>query len=350
MKIDSHKIKSALRNLRPILSTRPIQPVLSNVLLKTGPKSLEITASNLDEYATEHVEASDKINPVCVPFNYLDAAIIGGEVEIKNDGKHLVVQSGDNITKLPTLSDEQFPAWPKTDKLRKQGVPCDALSAAIKSVSWASSTDPGRYVINSVSVECSKNTLTCVSTDGHQLAKNEAKVIASDFNALITGSFSDNLCLWLARPGAVLSLDEKNIQIEHESGRYCCKQHDGRFPNYRQVIPTDGNPIGKIKPAEALQTLKGMVCFADKVCVGVKMVFNESHLELSMASNSGGDVKRLIPGKFKPFTVSLDIFKAIKIMQSCTSEFADLEGKDELSPVVVTDQDLMIVTMPMRLK
>lgn len=350
MKTETLKLKSALENLRPVIGRRNTLPILSCVKLHTERNRLNISASNLDEFAVERVEVDGEIDPVCVSFNFLSLALSGKEVEIQNKGKTIIVKCGMDETSISTLDAEEFPAYPKFEKPENHGAACAELSESINQVAWASSCDPARYVLNSALVSCADKSMSVVATNGRELATISKPLIGTPFEMLIPSEFLSNFASSLSRPGAILSSNKAQVRVSHDWGNYFCKQVDGTYPNYKQWTSLKTKQLGTVSTDEFKTIISGCCGFSqDSEAKGI-FTFSKTGLLIDFTGDNGAKLSRHLAGKFSELKIALSTKKLLKIFQNIKTDDAKLSFVDELSPLVIESGDLMVITMPMRME
>jgi DNA polymerase III subunit beta len=350
MKLETKALSEALKNLKPILSHRTTLPILSCVKLHTERNRLHITASDLDQFQVERIECDGEIGPVCVGFYHLSNSIGGEGVSIKLGKDLLTIGCDFGTTELATLSAEEFPASPKMEKSKSLGVSCEDLGNAMGLVSWAASDDPTRYNIQSVFISSESKKLQAVSTGGRELALVDLALIGSDFELTVPSGLSGNMAFALSRKGAELSANESWIKVSHESGWYACKQIDGKYPNYRQVIPAKKTLLGEVDAA-ALKELFGR-CLGFSTAKEAKGVFTFSKdgVEVDFIGDNNANLHHRLSGKFSEFKIALNarsIFNSLSHVKNPTVKL--YSAGDEFSPITIQAGDLMILTAPMRL-
>lgn len=349
MKLESSKLKTALANLGPIFKGRQSLPILSCVKLHTERNRLHITASNLDEFMVERIECDEEIASTCVSYSHLKLSIFGDEVEIKIQKESVVIKCGIDETKISTRNTEEFPLLPKFEKPSSHGVSCADLAASVGSVSWASSTDDSRYMLQSVLVESEAKSLRCIATNGRELAIAESALIGSVFQVVIPSAFVTNLSSALDRVGASFSSTTNYVKVAHEWGNYFCKQMEGNYPNYKAVIPTKSKPLGRVNVSDLKNIVSQCVGFAAQGEARGVFKFAEKELEIEFEGDGGSKLSRHLAGEFSPLTIALSTRKMLAVLNNATTETAELLFTDELSPLVLKSGDLMVATMPMRL-
>lgn len=349
MKIITTKLKAALENLRRVHGRRQSLPILGCVKLVAANGTLEITASNLDEYMIERAECEGDLELICASPNYILGAIGGESVTIELVSGHLEITSPFGVSKIPTMEAEEFPKMPTLEKAEKHGVSCADLSKMISGVLFCASEDQARYVLQSVYLESKAKKLVAVATNGRDLALIEAALIGSDFKITAPSAFCGNFSNALLREGASLSSSENWILVEHESGAYYCKQLEGNYPNYKQVIPSEKTNLGEVATEELKSLVARCLVFTEQSEAKTVFEFSKKALTVSFVGDKNAQLKHTMDGKFSPFTVALNARSIHKILSNIKTESVTLFFTDELSPLRFESGDLMVITMPMRL-
>lgn len=263
MKIETKLLKSALDNIRPIVGRRTTLPILSCVKLHTERNRLHITASNLDEYQIERLEADEEMEPCCVNYHQLCAAIGGEFSDLKFSKGVLTVKIGIGKSEIKTLDAEEYPPLPK-DELSKFSINCEELAEAVNATSWAASADLTRYMLQSVHIQAGVKMLRVESTDSRNLALFEIPLISSPFEAVIPSSFAANFSSALLRSEAELSVGKNWVRISHEWGNYFCKQMDGKYPNTKAITDSVSKNLGVANVSELKEIFDRCDQFSDK--------------------------------------------------------------------------------------
>ncbi len=315
MKIDPKKLRFALDNLKSVIGRRNTLPILSTVKLHTDGNGLNLSVTNLDEFAVERVEADGEIKPVCVGFNHLHMALFGETCEIIEGKGAIVVKCGEDETELSTMPATEFVEHPTMKGATNHGVACPELAASIKSVGWAAATDQTRYILLSVHIKSSAKMLTVTSTNGRELATVETPLIGSDFEIVFPSEYMGNFCAALARPGAIMASNDKQIHVSHDAGEYICKMLEGNYPNYKQVIPAAKNlkALGTVSTAEFLAVVSSCIGYSNDTEAKGTYKFTKKGLTIEFLGDNNARLVRHLAGNFADFTVALATKKMARI-------------------------------------
>lgn len=350
MKIKTNILKEALQNLGRIVNRTNLLPVLLCVKCEAINGTLTIHASNLDEYQIANLECDGDIEPCCVSLAQLASAIGGEEIEIVQDSKSLTLSFSGNHFRLNTLAAEDFPPVP-SGKSSGVGVSCADMAKGIAAVNWAASSDPGRWILQSVHVVGAPKLLKCESTNGRELAIWSGALISSVFDCLVPSAFAPNLCLALERPEAQFSLSENGLSVQHQTGSYFCKQIEGDYPFAKSVIPDNPRTVGIVKTSDMLDVFNRCKMFADGKSESARLTFDMVSLRVKYNSEKGS-LDFNVAGKFTPCEVAMGAAQMRRCFEAFQSqEAAEVVWKnsDESSPAVLEAGDLKVISMPYRL-
>ena len=255
-------------------------PILRCVGMTWARGCLEIRATNLDIHASARVEHTDDVQLDGKGGFAVDAGSLrklleraGKQIEIECSGPGKVTVLSDNWhAKVLTLDIEDMPPMPR---IHRDGVylPSRALKKLLKAVFPATSSDSARYVLNGVCLDLQVvrgnqpiYALEAVATDGRRLA-----IASTNLEALGTKGPEGPLWdLWYRQEGKVLLPNELvgfllgvltgndgpagfgimtvpepgqemakvvGVWFMEEGMQVCSKVLEGKYPDFRQVIP-----------------------------------------------------------------------------------------------------------------
>lgn len=249
------ELKPALVGLGKIISKRTTLPVLGCVRVeRTKDGWIALTATDLDNFATVRLEqpADGEAVSCLVPYEELTktAKACGKEesILIEPKGENMVVLSypvGSQLveTKIDSLPVEEFPPIPKI-----KGEPIafpDALRQSIGEALGCASEDETRLILNGAFVDVSDAKChAIVGTDGRHLYSANSFTLPLQSSVIIP---AHRFLEWreFGRDGEwQLRLGEKSqkddtplVQLSSRRWRFIARQHEGHYPNWRQVIP-----------------------------------------------------------------------------------------------------------------
>ena len=181
--------------------------------------------------------------------------------------------------------------------MKKAAVSGKDFKAAVRRVIFAVSDDVTTPVYSSVLLEASSGGINLVATDSYRLAWSKLREgPAPEGEFLVPGKVlaeagkaaapDDEVELTLSRSFAVFSLGE--------DARFSVRLIDGKFPDYRSVVPTEFATCAATPSSEDLaDAVERAGLFSLKVCLAV----NEGSLRLASVSTETGDYKEELPAR-----------------------------------------------------
>ncbi|MHB8408326.1 MAG: DNA polymerase III subunit beta [Acidiferrobacterales bacterium] len=137
-----------------------------------------------------------------------------------------------------------------------------ALKTVLSTVKYAIAKDDVRYYLNGALLECVEGALNAVATDGHRLAfsKVEAKDVRTQKELILPRKGVNELCRLLPEGDEVVDVGfgTNHIFVKGEGFEYVSKLIDGKYPDYRAVMPKKSGPR-LIVDREALADAVGRV-------------------------------------------------------------------------------------------
>lgn len=245
LSISQSELLNALTIVQKGITTRSTLPVLSGVFVQTvGDEvtfqttdlelSIQYTASALVEEEGSTVLPGKLI--VDIVKNLPDAAV---HIEAADDGAIISCES--SSFSIRCMNPIDFPGFPHVEPEQQISVPFESFSTMARKVCRVVSRDESRAILTGVLISVEEETLKMVATDSYRLAVTESPLQGSDveFSAVLAGSFVSDLA-GLPKTGAEISfaLAENQIIVSYAGTVFVNRRIEGRYPNYKQLIPS----------------------------------------------------------------------------------------------------------------
>lgn len=373
LKIGAQELAKALGRSQGIVEKKSTMPILSHVLLEARKGNLlGVSATDLDlSVSSEHPCEVQKEGAVAVPAKQLFEIVRSlpeQQVTLKKAGNnYLEVRSGPSEFRIVGLPSEDFPALPKFDKVTFVDVAPADLLEQIERTSFASSTDETRYNLNGVFFEPQGAVLRMVATDGHRLALSE-KPLAGDY-ALKKGVILPRKGLHELKkllgespePGqdkveARLGFAENSAVYRRPGVVLVMRLIEGMFPDYKQVIPKQGEKVVTVGRLRFLETLRRVSLLSSDKAHPVKLELAPGTLTVRSSNPDLGDAKEDVPVEYagEPLKIGFNARYITDVAAVLKSDDMRLELADDLSPGVLRgagpeDAGYTAVVMPMRI-
>lgn len=246
--IDRDSLLKPLQMVSGAIERRHTLPILSNVLLDVSADRLALTGTDLEIELVAAVPLSQVQQPgrVTIPAKKLldicRSLPEGSLLQLSLQGDSCVVSTGKSKFTLSTLNAADYPnleAWQgeiEFELTRAQ------LRKLLDDTAFSMANQDVRYYLNGLLFEVDNGTLRTVATDGHRLALSslELAVTAGQQKQVIIprkGVLEVMRLLSSDDQLIRLSIGQNHIRLLDSAFSFSSKLIDGRFPDYRRVLP-----------------------------------------------------------------------------------------------------------------
>ena len=288
IQIQAGHLAAATKQLGPLAAGRGTLPILGHYLLAPSGEGLSLTASDLEIEAT--IQIPGQIDrPLCLPADQIGKASQalpeGALIQIDPDGQRAKVSSGKSRWSLPMLPPDDYPRITDAPKGDPIALDLPTLQAAIKSAHYAAGVKDVRYFLNGLLLELASGTLTIVGTDGHRMAAVPLPCPGTG-QWIIPNSAIGHL---LRLRGSQIHLIpcERGLRWQTDSAAIYTKTLDGRYPDWRRVIPAALAHSTQINTADLLAAISRVGIIVTAQNQGLRLDFSPGSLSISTANAEG---------------------------------------------------------------
>ncbi|MDP0500388.1 MAG: DNA polymerase III subunit beta [Verrucomicrobiota bacterium JB022] len=372
-KINRDHFTSGLQQVLNVVGTRATMPILSNVLINAEDDHITLTTTNLDLGIRCQIrcDVSEK-GTLTLPVRKL-ASIVRDlpnlDVEVETySNQQAKISSGTSTFRIMGISSEEFPPLPEFADQHSFLLRQDELQRMLKSVSYAQSSDETRYIMNGVYFNFEDAKLTLAATDGRRLAvvSKELEVTEENAGSLILPAKTVSEVERLLGQGETvrIAFNDRQVAFEISSATenddkglmdniyLVSKVVEGKYPNYRQVIPKENDQHLKVSRESFLNCVRRASLVTTDKNHAIKVHVHDNTLEITGESSEFGNsnVTLLVEYNGPGVTVAFNPNYIIEPLKALTRDEVIFEFKDELSPGVIrTPDSFLCVIMPLRL-
>ncbi|MFQ5483338.1 MAG: DNA polymerase III subunit beta, partial [Nitrospinaceae bacterium] len=226
----------------------------------------------------------------------------------------------------------------------------------------AISPDETRQALNGLLLEVEQDKVSMVGTDGHRLAfikRPAAKTngAAADSNGyLLPKKVLAELLKSVENDDSIYTFSVKDNQLAFVHGRevLISRKVDGKFPNYRQFIPSDNNLRVQVNKDMLVHALKRVALLADEKSKMVRFEVRPGELTLISDNTELGAAREEMAVGYQgeEVTIGLNARYVLDVLAAVEDETVFLNLKDQNHSCLITaegDADYLTIVMPMRL-
>ena len=346
------------------VSTRSAIQTLSGVLIRAGEGGVELQATDMELGIRISAPAQvEREGEAVVPGRLLLDVVRSLpkdelSLEYRSSQQDVEVVSGTAKFHLRTLPLEDFPKLPEPNGSTMR-VPSRAFVETINRVARSASRDETRPHLTGVLVSASGSELRMVATDSYRLSVKETSL-----DKPLEGELEANVpARTLQELGRVAGTeDDGEIEIAALENQVVFRVGDtilssrlveGRFPNYRQLLPETFEHELRLSTAELLEVVRRISLLAQKNAP-LRMAFTEGTLEVSAQTPDVGEASESLPVPFKgePLEIGFNPEFLRDGLESAESEELILKLISPLRPGLVQSGDdggFTYLVMPIRL-
>ena len=370
-KINRDHFSSGIQLVMSVVGTRKTMPILQNVLIEAKEGLVWLTTTNLDLGAKCSIKAEvSEEGTITLPVKELgriirELADMEVSVETSETPKATISTRG-SIFNVIGMDSKEFPPLPELEEKKEFTFDREELISMLKSVSYAQSVNEERYMLKGVFFQILDGKLSLVATDGRRLAVTNNHVETKDEGEFILPSLSVNEIEKLPDVGNKIKISFTDRQVAFElsvekgedstgfqnSIYLISKVVEGKYPNYKQVIPKDDFNAATIERELMQECVHRAALVSDeKVTLRIK----EEAMEITGLSTLGDACESMsISYKGNDAMVSFNPRFILDPLRSITKDKIILEFRDDMSPGVFKinnengETSFLCVVMPIR--
>ena len=374
-KINRDHFSSGLQLVTSVVGTRKTMPILQNVLIEARAGTVRLTTTNLDLGTRCSIKADvSEEGAVTLPVKELGRIVrelADMEVNVESsDSPKATISTRGSVFNVVGMDSKEFPPLPELEERKEFTMDRQEIVAMLKSVSYAQSVNEERYMLKGVFFQFSEGKLSLVATDGRRLAvtnrnmdvaegKEGEFILPSltvteleklpDIGESISISFTDRQVAFELK---VENQEDETVGFR-ESVYLVSKVVEGKYPNYKQVIPKDDFNVAEIERELMQECVHRAALVSDeKVTLRIK----KDDMEITGQSTLGDACESMsIAYEGEEATVSFNPRFLLDPLRSLQQDKVCLEFRDDMSPGVFkvdgSDESklsFLCVVMPIR--
>jgi DNA polymerase-3 subunit beta len=346
-----------------IIGSKSTINVLSNIFMEVSSDTLVLKSTDTTIYFETKVPVSSIENGKATVKGNIFLGILNsipdGELEFEKVDTKIIIKPVSRKTKfqLKSNSSEQYPESPASEPSKSFELPIKDFKEMIAQTIFAVSDDETRYLMNGVSFEKTEDKFIMVSTDGRRMAYVEKPADAGieDFKGIIIPEKILGIVIkHSGEEGNVnIGITDKNIFISFGSYNFSSSLIDGKFPDYKRVIPVDHDRLFTINRKDMINALKCVSLLVEQK--NKRICFKVTNGEVSIFAQDAeiGEASEVIAANYEgeEAQIALNYRYIEEPFKTITDDEVSIHFKDPTKAITikpVPEKDFFHVVMPMQ--
>ncbi|MBP5370315.1 MAG: DNA polymerase III subunit beta [Bacteroidales bacterium] len=367
--VSTSDLLSQLNTIKGVINSKNTMPILDNFLFTLDGNTLKIEASDLEtrletQLQLENVNGSGIVAIEAKRLTDMLGLFADEPLTFKVDltNYKIDILSASGKYSIAGASGEDFPTnQPLADTKSSFTIASDVLQKGLASTVFATSDEDSRPILTGILFELTQEHLRLVATDSHKLARytrtdvkseNEASFIFPKKPATILKAI-----LAKGNNDVQVEFDEKQVVISMGSYVMNCRLIEGRYPNYKAVIPTENPNVLLVNKDEFYKKLRRVAFFSNPANNLARLEMSGTRLLISAQNiDYASSAKEELNCRYEGEDIQIG-FKSkflLTILDNINSEDVSLEMSDPsraglIIPVDKEDdnEDVLMLLMPM---
>ncbi len=352
-----------LQQVCAVLSSRPNIPVLNNVLLHIEDGNLTITGTDLEVELSTHAQLTSGTNgKFTIPAKkFLDICRSlpdDAEISVSFEEDRAIVRSGRSKFNLATLPAEEYPNLTDWQSEVDFTIAQATLRRLIEATQFSMANQDARYFLNGMKFETEGNLLRTVATDGHRLAvctialeqelQNHSVIVPRK------GVLELSRLLEPSDQPARLQIGTNNLRICLDGIVFTSKLIDGRFPDYRRVLPRNADRILEAEWETLKQAFVRAAILSNERFRSVRLQLSENQLKITATNPEQEEAEEIIDVSYngEEMEVGFNVSYILDVLNALKCQRVRMSLTDASSSCLMEnseDSSAEYVIMPMRL-
>lgn len=356
-------LSKAVNVVSRLVSTKGSLEILSHILLQTEQGRIKISATNLEIGVNYKIGAKvEKEGSLTVParlFSDFINQLPEGKIDLEVKNNTLFSKIGNYESQIKGLSADEFPLIPKIKEKKLFSVDSQKLKEAINMVVFASALDDSRPVLAGVYIKVAKNKLFLVATDSYRLAEKTIDLKESaktEKEAILPARSLLELSRILEAEEKEVSiyLDDTQIMFETDDFEFTSRLVEGKFPDYKQIIPNDYETKAVFQKSEFNKAVKVVSLFTKDSAGSVNLnIKQKAGIEISSTGSQYGESNAYCEAKVegKDLEIVFNSKYLLDVLNVLSEGEVSLALSGKLNPGVIKkekDESYIYVIMPLR--
>jgi len=349
----------AVQSVMGAIDRKVSMPVLSHVHWRATGSEVFITGTDLQTTLIAKAPLVSEPFETCIPsrklLDVLRAFPEGSMVGMQIDEAKLTLKCGKSRFTFALLDGKDYPTFPTSESENSVTVNQAELKSMIAGAAFSIAEQDVRYYLNGLLFEMKGNDFYVVGTDGHRLAVQHI-TLANDVDErqiIMPSKSIVEMKRMLNEGECTLELNSNHVKMELANLTFISKLIDGKFPEWRRVVPSKSDIKVPMNRLDLLNALNRVSLVLDKSNSGVSFELSEGCFKLAAKCNDEDAEEQLeVEYLGNEIRIGLNFHYMKDVLNAMTGETILFQMTDAQSSIKIEGVDSdegQFVIMPMRL-
>lgn len=278
----TENLKKGILIAEKIIGKNLTLPILSNILLEAERGGLKVSATNLEIGLIAKIRAKvEKEGKIAIPGRIIGGILsqLGDDSQITLEEKNSTLRMvyNGNSAMIKGMDAKDFPIIPRPQSKALFEVNAMELQKKAGNVLAAASASDTRQELTGVYIEFSETKITLAATDSFRLSEATIKLdktkIAEDYKIYLTKNNSVIVpARTLSEVVRAVAAEDENVKVflaenqiffETADVIFVSRLIDGKYPEYKQVVPKEFSLNAVTKKEDILKAARLAGIFSD---------------------------------------------------------------------------------------
>lgn len=373
-------LEKTMARIDTIVPGKDFQTLLSNVLIQVEDGKVHLTASDMESTVRISIEAGDtengeliipakKLSEIAKQLRSEELILAARPLENQPDGEETAYEvsvSGNQATaanfRLTGGNRSHFPDLNSISDRNMVTIPSAVLEEMIHKTFYSISHEDNRYIYNGICFQAEKNRMTLIGTDGRRLAAinrefpSPVQFYEPDSGDIVVHAkaIRELQRILDSDTDVRIGVQQRDIMFEIGDAKLSSRLLEGKFPDYKKVIPGDLQIEFDIDRESFFSALSQVKVMTEPPSFQVKLVVTEGFLEIHANTPDLGNADIKLPVDYSGDTLEIGFNASyiLDILRSLDCPVVRLGFIDANKPIVVKDKEdseYLSLVMPMKI-
>ena len=362
--VEREQLLKPLQQVSSPLGGRPTLPILGNLLLQVSDDVLSLTGTDLEMEMIARVALTKahQSGETTVPARkFLDICRglpEGAELRVELEGDRILLRSGRSRFSLTTLPATDFPNLDDGKINVEFTLPQATLKRLIDATQFSMAHQDVRYYLNGMLFETEGDELRTVATDGHRLAVCARSVgqTLPNYSVIVPRKGVTELVRLLDGSDSLLRIQIGSGNIRAHVGDFLFTSNlvDGRFPDYRRVLPKNPDKTVVAGCDILKQAFARAAILSNEKFRGVRLHITNNQLCITANNPEQEEAEEILDVEYQgnELEISFNVSYVLDVLNALKSDKVRLLLTDSASSAQIEDAanpSAAYVVMPMRM-